>query len=116
MDAVRHDAALMQYRHEQIELRDNSKHYKEAYGVDVAMEIQTALKALKLKGLTASYNTNLHGYLMLAKTDSGTSLSLTNKFDYLSNGRSLTGYHFLRSRHLEKYQEVRHINYLQAIE
>ena len=63
---MRHDAALMQYRHEQIELRDNSKHYKDAYGVDIAMEIQTAIKALKMKGITASYNSNLSGYLLLA--------------------------------------------------
>lgn len=39
LKAIKRDAALMQYRYEQIELRDNSRHYKEVYGVDIALEI-----------------------------------------------------------------------------
>ena len=36
---IKRDCALIQYRYEQIELRDNSRHYKEYYGVDIAFEI-----------------------------------------------------------------------------
>ena len=93
---------MMQYRHEQIELRDNSRHYKEVYGVDIAKEVQTALKALKFRGLSTNYNTNMQGYLLLAQTDKGMGLALTNKFDYLSNGISLTGYNYLRLKHLQR--------------
>jgi len=43
-------------------------------------------------------------------------LHLTNKFDYLSNGKAKTGYHTLKDRYLDKQGQVVHISYIQALE
>ena len=74
LEAIKRDTSLMQYRYEQIELRDNSRHYKEFYGIDIALEIQNTLKQASFSEQTAlhmksdKYNLNKDGYLLLAQT------------------------------------------------
>lgn len=40
------------YRYEQIEMRDNTREYKHRYGVDLALELQKAVKFLGLDSVT----------------------------------------------------------------
>ena len=65
---------------------------------------------------TENYNRNVDGYLILAETKSGTLLNLENKFDYLTNGNSRTGYHVLKHRHFSDHSRFVNLNYLDAIE
>ena len=68
---------------------------------------------------------NLDGYLMVSKLDSISSkagessyLHLVNKFDYLSNGKSKTGYHTLKDKYLlEKPNvDIHTVNYGEALD
>lgn len=36
------------YRYEQLEMRDNTREYKRLYGVDLASELQNAIRFIKL--------------------------------------------------------------------
>jgi len=62
------------------------------------------------------YNLNKDGYLLLAKTEPGTLINLENKFDYLTNGKSRTGYHFLKNRHLSQNTNFINLNYLEVVD
>ena len=66
----------MQHHFELLEIKSNSKHYKTAYGIDIANEIQNALKTTDLSskyGISkqsiskVDFNQNFNGYLLLAK-------------------------------------------------
>jgi hypothetical protein len=75
------------------------RHYKSLYGIDLAYEIQQSLKRLWPSSLCL--NENLNGYMILADAkEHKLKIDLTNKISYLSNGKSLTGYHTLRQRNL----------------
>ena len=43
------DCQQMQFRYEQIDLRENTSHYKTAYSVDIAAEIQNVFKSMQAK-------------------------------------------------------------------
>ena len=109
------------YRYEQIEMRDNTREYKNLYGVDLAYELQNAVKFLGLQSNTVQANTVNHdGYLMISTLNSDPAtpqyLHLVNKFDYLTSGKAKTGYHTLKDRHLNKQGETVHISYIEALE
>lgn len=61
---------------------------------------------------------------MIAKTQQKTGsqvddynlLHLSNKFDYLSNGRAKTGYHTLKDRQFAQKDNVVSISYMEALE
>jgi len=105
---------------ELLEQRENSKHYKTVYGVDVATEIQNALRANEIKSMfqlgqagrvtsSLAYNTSLSGYLALAsfhnKDHLPTHVHLANKFDTVANGKHFTGYAWLKHQQLSKINE-----------
>ena len=69
-----------------------------------------------MRVLSDKYNLNKDGYLLLAETVPGALLNLENKFDYLTNGRSRTGYAFLRHRQLSQNEGYINLNYLEAID
>ena len=75
------------------------RHYESLYGIDLAFEIQQSLKRLWSSSLCL--NDNLNGYMILASAkEHKLKIELINKISYLSNGKSLTGYHTLRQRNL----------------
>ncbi len=74
------------------------RHYKSLYGFDLAYEIQQSLKRM---WSDISLNENLNGYMILACSKEH-KIDLNNKISYLSNGKSLTGYHTLRQRNLHQ--------------
>jgi hypothetical protein len=96
----------LHHHYELLDIRENSKHYRKVYGVDVAAEIQRVLNTESLTSLyndksphpvqVKELNSNCDGYLMLAKMNSGKFISLTNKLDTLANGKHLTGYHLIK--------------------
>jgi hypothetical protein len=73
------------------------RHYKKFYGLDIAHELQKSLQRLNLQDLELSPNVN--GYMILAKfkhENEPYSFDLINKQSYLTNGKSVTGYHQVR--------------------
>ena len=118
----------MQFRYEQIEVRDNTREYKHLYGVDLALELQ---KAVQFVGLSSAANqreqtTNYEGCVMISplkndsydddSKESNTYLHLANKFDYLSNGKAKTGYHTLKDRQLTQKGNIISVTYTEALE
>ena len=90
----------MLHRYEQIEMRDNAREYKHLYGVDLALELQKAIKFCELDPLYKNQTGSVNGYLTISPLKDGSLLHLENKFDYLSSGKVKTGYHTLKDSQL----------------
>ena len=97
-------------------MKDNSKHYRGTYGVDIALELQNALIAVT----KSSWSVKKHkGYLVLGCDDPDKDsrlINLENKFDFLANGKAKTGYHSYKESYLEQDMNVTTVNCLVAID
>lgn len=102
------------------------REYLHAYGVDLAYELQTAIKFAGLVPRDSRESAsviNLDGNLLLTELvkidERPRYLRLENKFDYLSNGKSKTGYHTLQDLHhlsREEEYDIVTVNYTSALD
>ena len=91
-------------RHDQLEMKHNCFDYKKFNGADTVNEVVQALKHLSYDSSSGveieRYNPVRGGYLQLADVSldkkGPTTLVVHNRFDYHSDGKTLTGYERIR--------------------